>query len=68
MKLTVRKIVTTLVIIIIIAFVWQVASRIKERGDGNGPGGRKGPRSVPVEVAKISVGPIELRKTFSGTL
>jgi RND family efflux transporter MFP subunit len=37
--------------------------------DSAGPGGRgPGKRSAPVEVAAIERGPIELRRTFSGTL
>jgi len=61
-----RKIILILAGMLIIAFAWQIISRIKELGEG--PGGEKGPRAVPVEVAKIKTGPVELRKTFSGTL
>ncbi len=68
MKLTGKKIVTILAIILFIAFVWQVISRILNKEEGYGPGGQGGSRAVPVEVAEIRVGPIELRKTFSGAL
>jgi len=68
MQLTGKKIVTILAIILIIAFVWQIVTRIIERSGENDPRGREGARSVPVEVAEIRTGPIELKKTFSGTL
>ncbi len=68
MKLEGKKIVIILAIILLIAFAWQITSRIIDKVDSDDPRGRKGSRAVPVEVAKISVGPIELRKTFSGTL
>ena len=63
-----RKIVIILAIILVIAFVWQIISRIDERGDSNRSRGQNGSRAVPVEVSEISVGYIELKKTFSGTL
>ena len=63
-----RKVLITVVIIVAIAFGWQIISRIIEHGDSNRFMGQKGPRAVPVDVAEIKIGPIELRKTFSGTL
>jgi RND family efflux transporter MFP subunit len=63
-----RKIIIILVTILILAFVWQVISRIREQGGSNGFRGQRGPQAVPVEVSEIKIGPIELRKTFSGTL
>jgi RND family efflux transporter MFP subunit len=63
-----RKIIITLVSILIIAFIWQIISRIREQGGSNNFRGRRGPQAVPVEVAEIKIGPIERRKTFSGTL
>ena len=63
-----RKIAIILATILIIAFVWQVISRIREQGGSNGFRGQMGAQAVPVEVAEIKVGSIERRKTFSGTL
>ncbi len=63
-----RNIILVLVAILIIAFVWQIISRIREQGGSNGFRGQRGPQSVPVEVAEIKIGSIERRKTFSGTL
>ena len=63
-----RKIVIILVVILTVAFAWQIISRIREQGGSNGFRGRMGPQAVPVEVAEIKIGPIERRKTFSGTL
>ncbi len=69
MKLTgKRKILITIVILVVIAFGWQILSRIMERRNSNSVMGQKGSRAVPVDVAEIKIGPIELRKTFSGTL
>jgi len=45
---------------------WAVWQRLAERGDGGRDRGERGP--VPVEVSDVEVGPIELRRTFSGTL
>ncbi|MBN2418271.1 MAG: efflux RND transporter periplasmic adaptor subunit, partial [Deltaproteobacteria bacterium] len=63
-----RKIIIILVSILIIAFVWQIISRIREQGGSAGFRGQMEFRAVPVEVAEIKTGSIELRKTFSGTL
>lgn len=63
-----RKIITILVTMLIIAFIWQVISRIREQGGSNSFRGPRGPQAVPVEVAEIKTGAIERRKTFSGTL
>lgn len=63
-----RKTLTIVIIVLIIAFGWKIGSRLREQPESRGPGGRGGPRAVPVEVAEIKVGSIELRKTFSGTL
>ncbi len=69
MKLTgKRKIAIILATILIIAFVWQIISRIREQSGVNDPRGQQDSRAVPVEVAEIKTGPIELRKTFSGAL
>ena len=63
-----RKILITVVIIVVIAFGWQIISRIMEQGDSNRFRGQNGPGAVPVDVEEIKIGGIELRKTFSGTL
>lgn len=48
------------------ALGWMIFSRFQEQSGSDGR--REGLRSVPVEVALIRRGPIELRRTFSGTL
>ncbi len=63
-----RKTLTIVVIVLIVALGWKIGSRLREQSDSHGPGGPGGSRAVPVEVAEIKVGSIELRKTFSGTL
>ncbi len=69
MKLTGKnKIVTILATILIIAFVWQIITRVREQTGGRSERRQGGPRAVPVEVAEIKTGLIELKKTFSGTL
>lgn len=45
---------------------WSVFHEISERGEAGDRNGSKQP--APVEVAPIVRGPIELRRTFSGTL
>lgn len=60
------KLIAALVLVGVVGFAWAVFSRIQ---DQQGPGERReGLRSAPVEVAPIRRGPIELRRTFSGTL
>jgi RND family efflux transporter MFP subunit len=69
MKLTgKRKILITIVIIVAIAFGWKIFSRIREQSGADDQRGLQDLRAVPVEVAEIKTGPIELRKTFSGAL
>lgn len=63
-----RKIIIILVTILIIAFVWQIISRIREQGGSSGFRRQMGLQAVPVEVTEIKIGSIERRKTFSGTL
>ncbi len=61
------KLVVTVVAVALVAwFGWTVFDRIAETK--NPAGRQKGPRAVPVEVAPIERGEIELRRTFSGTL
>lgn len=63
-----RKIAIILATILIIAFVLQIISRIREQSGAGVQRGPKDLRAVPVEVAEIKTAPIELRKIFSGTL
>lgn len=53
-------------ILAVIGLIWVVVSRTQEQG-GSGEKGVGSP-PAPVEVAEIRRGPIELRRTFSGTL
>ncbi len=46
---------------------WQVYERLQGQGGGS-KRVADGDRPVPVEVASVERGPIELRRTFSGTL
>lgn len=62
-----RKIITVLVIIIVLVFGWKVVDRLLNQSGSQGFRGQ-GPMAVPVEVAEIKKGSIELRKSFSGTL
>ncbi len=48
------------------AVAWLVHARLQEAGESVGRGA--GARAVPVEVAVIQHGPIELRRTFTGSL
>ncbi len=67
MKKTGRKtIVTVILIVLAILFGWQIFNRLQKQSGSFRD--RPGPLSVPVEVAPIQYGPIELRRTFSGTL
>ncbi|RJP84972.1 MAG: efflux RND transporter periplasmic adaptor subunit [Desulfobacteraceae bacterium] len=45
---------------------WVVSSRIYEKSDAGGQKGES--ESIPVKVAPVKYGPIELRRMFSGTL
>lgn len=62
-----RWISLTLVVTIVAVLVWLMAQKLLE-GEGPGQAGPSGERTVPVEVAAIEQGPIELRRTFTGTL
>ncbi len=57
-----------IVIIIAAAFGWEVVSRIADQSGSKSTTGGKGIGTVPVEVAEIKIGPVELKRTFSGTL
>ncbi len=46
---------------------WQVYDRLQETGGGS-KAKKEASRPIPVEVADIEIGDIELRRTFSGTL
>ena len=58
------KIIGTVIAALFLGLVaWQVISRLA--GEGRG---RPGSGAVPVEVAEVEHGPIELQRTFSGSL
>ncbi|MFW6054601.1 MAG: efflux RND transporter periplasmic adaptor subunit [Thermodesulfobacteriota bacterium] len=66
MKYTTRIFSLALFLILAAGLVWLVAARLQEEGK---PRERtEGSRAVPVEVAEIERGSIELRRTFSGAL
>ena len=54
------------VIGVVMGIVWVVISQLQGREGSRKPS--EASRSAPVEVAQIQRGPIELRRTFSGTL
>ncbi|MDH3527008.1 MAG: efflux RND transporter periplasmic adaptor subunit [Gammaproteobacteria bacterium] len=62
-----RWISLTLALAIVAVLAWLITQRLLE-GDGQSKAGSGGERNVPVEVAAIEHGPIELRRTFTGTL
>ncbi len=47
---------------------WMIYDRLQEVGQPASQRGQGGPKPVPVESAPVRTGPIELRRTFSGTL
>ncbi len=69
MKLTgKRNILIVILILILLFFTWEVISHIRKRSQSADPRDQGGQRAVPVEVAEITFGQIEFRRTFSGTL
>ena len=62
-----RWISLTLLLMIGAMLAWLITQRLPE-GDAQSKQGIGGDRTVPVEVAAIERGPIELRRTFTGTL
>ena len=56
-----------LVLLIAAGLAWLIAQRLLE-GERTGSTGSGGERAAPVEVAPIERGPIELRRSFTGTL
>jgi RND family efflux transporter MFP subunit len=63
----VRRIwILAIVLIIAVGIGWSIVIRLQEQA--NTSKRRTGPRSAPVEVAKIQQGPITLKRTFSGAL
>jgi RND family efflux transporter MFP subunit len=56
-----------LVLLIAAGLAWLIAERLLE-GGGTGTTEAGGERAAPVEVAFIERGPIELRRSFTGTL
>ncbi|MCF8038597.1 MAG: efflux RND transporter periplasmic adaptor subunit [Desulfohalobiaceae bacterium] len=66
MKYITRTFSLALLLVLAAGLVWLVVARLQEEGK---PRERnEGPRAVPVEVAEIERGSIELRRTFSGAL
>jgi len=64
---SVRRIwILAIVLIVAAGLGWSVFIRLQEQTNPSGQ--RTGPRSAPVEVAKIQRGPITLQRTFSGAL
>ena len=62
-----RRIPLALVLLIAAGLAWLIAQRLLE-GERTGSTGAGGERAAPVEVASIERGPIELRRSFTGTL
>jgi RND family efflux transporter MFP subunit len=60
-----RRISLALVLLIAAGLAWLIAQRLLE---GEQTGSTGGERAAPVEVASIERGPIELRRSFTGTL
>jgi RND family efflux transporter MFP subunit len=56
-----------LILVITAALAWLIAQRLLQ-GEETGRTGSDGERAAPVEVAPIERGPIELRRSFTGTL
>lgn len=65
MKWTRKRIIIAVALIFVVVFGRAVFDWLRHLV---GPGRRGGPRAVPVEVAPIRRGPIELLRTFSGSL
>lgn len=67
MKSAVLKLLVLVVLIGVAASLgWAIFNRLQEQSMSQRPGA--GQRIAPVEVAPIEYGPIQLRRTFSGTL
>ncbi len=62
-----RWVSLTLVLVVASVLAGLITQRL-QHGDGQEKTGSAGKRAVPVEVAAIERGPIELRRTFTGTL
>jgi RND family efflux transporter MFP subunit len=62
-----RWVSLTLVLVTFVALAWLGTQRLRG-SDGQVGSSTAGERSVPVEVAAIETGTIELRRTFTGTL
>ena len=61
-----RKKITYLVVALLLAaLAWGIADRISEQKKAKS---RRGAQPAPVQVTAIRTGPIEFRRTFSGTL
>jgi RND family efflux transporter MFP subunit len=66
MKLLEQKRILVFILICAVGLGWAVLARM--RTPAGSDKGRGEPRSAPVEAAQIQRGPIELWRTFSGTL
>ena len=62
-----HKLSLVLIIAIVAVIAWLVPQRLQD-GDGRGKRDGDGGRVVPVEVADIERGAIELRRVFTGSL
>jgi RND family efflux transporter MFP subunit len=64
-----KQIITAIIIVVVLLFGWEIVNRIQDKSESSrGSRDRDGLRTVPVEIAPIRIGSIELRRTFSGTL
>ena len=61
-----KLLVSVAVIAVAALFVWALFTKLQE--DSTGTGTADDPQAVPVETAPVERGPIEMRRTFSGTL
>ncbi len=61
-----KTIIIAVLVIIALLFGWEVKNRLQERSSFQQ--GRGENRRIPVEIAPVNIGSIELRRTFSGTL
>ena len=66
MKTYNRKWLLGLAVILVVGLGWLIFSRLQAPELTSGPGGET--RAIPVEVAPIERGTIELQRTFSGAL
>ena len=63
---SISRILMIILLVFAAGIVWNVYSRHRDSAEPAGQ--NREAKTVPVEVARIEHGPIELRRTFSGTL